>query len=274
MSEPENVPPGVDLAKASPARLYDFYLGGKANYPIDREAAEQIRAVVPELEDIAWANRGFLQRAVHKLASLGIRQFIDVGAGLPTQNNTHQVARSVIPDARVLYADNDPMVVAHARALLAGSPDTAVITADLRHPEELLAQEPVHELIDFTRPVGLLMVAVLHFVSDDDDPLGLVGRYLAELPSGSYLALSHGTADFQAPRALKAIADVYADATESAHFRTRAEISRLFGGLELLPPYDGAAPDVAYAGDWGADDPETSDSDGSRWVYCGVAKLL
>lgn len=273
MSEPENVPPGVDLDKASPARLYDYYLGGKDNYPIDREAAERIRAVVPELEDIAWANRGFLQRAVHRLAALGIRQFIDVGAGLPTQNNTHQVAQAVDPAARVLYADNDPMVLAHARALLAGFPDTAAITADLREPEELLGQPAVRELIDFTQPVALLLVAVLHFIGDEDDPRGLIGRYLDALPPGSYLALSHGTADHQAPQALRVIDGVYSKATANAFFRTRDEIAGFFDGLELLPPHEGSAPGVAFSGDWGADDPESSDSDGSRWVYCGVARV-
>lgn len=271
----EDVPPGVDPTTASPARLYDYYLGGKDNYAVDREAAEKIRASMPELQDAAWANRGFLQRAVRWLATeRGIRQFLDIGAGLPTQNNTHQVAQAVDPDARVVYVDNDPLVLTHARALLAGTQNPAVITADLRDPDGILHNPDLRAVIDFDQPVGLLLVAVVHFVADEANPRGLISRYLETLAPGSYLALSHITGDRQPPQAIEAIRSVYANATANIHLRSRDEIAEFFGGLELVPPYQGAAPAMKYVGDWGAEDPLAADSDGSRWSYCGVARHL
>ncbi|XVQ14665.1 SAM-dependent methyltransferase [Spirillospora sp. CA-255316] len=282
MSDIEQAPPGVDPTIPTPARLYDHYLGGKDNYAADRAAAARLREQMPELEDAAWANRGFLQRAVRDLADRGIRQFLDIGSGLPTQNNTHQVARSRRPDARVVYVDNDPAVLAHARALLAqdrpggdgaSGPRTAVITGDLRRPEEILGHDATRRTLDLREPVGLLVVAVTHFLSDEDDPWARVRCLLDGLAPGSHLALSAGTGDHQSPRALKAIDEVYSNSTAKVYLRGRADIARFFDGLELLPPYPGAEPSMAFLGVWGADDPEAADSDGSRWGYCGVARL-
>ena len=176
--EPPPVPPGVDPEVPSPARLYDYYLGGTINYPADQEAAERIRRDLPEISDMAWANRGFHQRAAKWLAAeRGISQFIDIGSGLPTQGNTHQVVREAAADARVVYVDNDPMVRAYAGQLLTDSRLTTFVFADLREPDRVLGNRQLQGLIDFTEPVGLLMTAVLHFVADSADPWGLVARY-------------------------------------------------------------------------------------------------
>ncbi|MFG2087346.1 SAM-dependent methyltransferase [Spirillospora sp. NPDC048824] len=272
MSDIEKAPPGVDITVPSPARMYDYILGGTDNYEVDRKAAEAVRAQMPELEDAAWANRGFLQRSVRWMAQQGIRQFIDIGAGLPTMNNTHDAAQAVAPDARVLYADNDPMVAVHANELLAGSSGTAFIAADFRDPEGLLGHEDTLAMIDFGEPVALLAVALTHFVPDEDDPWGLIRRYMDRLVPGSYLALSSITSDRQVDRAVGTVREVYSRASAGARPRTRAEIERFFTGLEIVPPYEGARADLTYVGMWGAEDPEAADSDGSRWGYCAVAR--
>jgi hypothetical protein len=266
-------PVGVDTEKPSPARLYDYYLGGTHNFPVDREAGEKIRSALPELEDAAWVNRGFLGRAARWLAAeQGVRQFIDIGAGLPTQNNTHEAVHKVAPEARVLYVDNDPEVEAYARPLLRDVPTCTAITGDLRDPEGVLGHPETRRLIDFTEPVALLMVAVLHFIADDSDPWGIVARYRDALAPGSFLAISHGTADNQPPRPVQAIRDVYASAKEHVYFRTKSDVIRLFADWEIAPPYPGAEPAVTWIGYWGAEDPDAADSDGSRWSYAGVAR--
>jgi hypothetical protein len=273
MTEAEQVPPGIDPTTPSPARLYDYYLGGSANFAADRQAAETIRDRMPELADAAWANRGFHQRAALWLArSCGIRQFIDIGSGLPTQNNTHQAVQKAAPDAHVVYVDHDPLVRVHADALLTGEGTTKIITADLRDPDGVLNDPQMRELIDFGQPVGLLMTAVLHFVADGSNPRGLVARYMAELAPGSYLALTHITADQKPPAAVRAIVDIYSGATEQIYMRSRAEVEQFFSGLELVPPYQGAPAAVTYVGEWGAEDPALADSDGSRWCYGAVAR--
>ena len=273
MSEKHPVPPGVDVSKPSPARMYDRYLGGTANFPADRDAVDRIHELVPEIRDAAWANRGFLQRAVKWMAQRGIRQFVDLGAGLPTQRSTHEVAREVLPDARVVYTDRDPSVIAHGHELLADVPGAAVIEADFRRPEEMLAHPVTRGLIDFAEPAGLLIVAVTQFVTDTEDPWGLVARYVNALATGSYLALSAPTADHMVDRKVERIVNVYATSTIPSNTpRTRAEIERFFAGLVLVPPYRGAAPGLTSAGLWDCEDPETAESDGSRSFYVGVAR--
>jgi len=273
MTQAEHVPAGIDPTRPSPARMYDYMLGGTHNFQVDRDATEQFRAQMPDLEDAAWANRGFHGRAARWLAvEQGIRQFVDIGSGLPTQSNTHEVLRSVAPDARVVYVDSDPMVLVLARDLLADDGSTAVLQADLRAPGAVLDSPELRALIDFGQPVGLLMTAVLQFVGDESDPWGLVARYVAELCPGSYLALSHITRDKLPPRLVETGVRVYQRATESAHPRTRAEIERFFDGLEIVPPYEGAGPVVVNVGLWGSEDPEAADSDGSRAFYCAVAR--
>jgi S-adenosyl methyltransferase len=273
MVEDPPAPPGVDPTIPSPARIYDYVLGGTHNFPVDRAAAEQIRAQSPDLEDAAWVNRSFHQRAARWMAAdQGIGQFIDIGSGLPTQDNTHGVVQRVAPGTRVAYVDNDPMVRAYAGELLAGDGTTAVITADLRDPDAVLADPALRRLIDLGRPAGLLMTAVLQFVADSDDPWALVKRYVTALAPGSYLVLSHATGDKMPPRAIRAMLKTYEKATEKLVLRSRPEVERFFAGLDLVPPYEGASPGISFTGQWGAEDPASADSDGSRVAYCGVAR--
>jgi len=272
MTEAE-APPGVDTATPSPARLYDYYLGGSTNFPVDRAAGDRLRDALPDLYDAAWANRGFHQRSARWMASEhGISQFVDIGSGLPTQGNTHEAVRQVAPDARVVYVDYDPMVRAMSGRLLDDDAHTKLIIADMRDPGEVLDHPDLRALIDFSKPVGLLMTAVLHFVADGSDPWGLVRQYTDVLAPGSYLALSHATADKLPPRSVQAMYDTYENASTRIYLRTREEVRRFFEGLEFVPPYLGAEPCVTYVGVWGADDPEVADSEGSRVLYCGVAR--
>jgi hypothetical protein len=272
MTELADVPPGVDPTRPSPARLYDYFLGGTNNFPVDREAAEYLKARIPDVADALWANRGFHGRAAVWMARHGIRQFLDIGSGLPTQNNTHESVHRIDPEARVVYVDNDPMVAAHAGALLAADGTTAVILADLREPDALLSHPDLLRLIDLAEPVGVVMTDVMHFVADNEDPWGLVARYMAAVPPGSYLALSHGTNENLPPAQTQATEETMAKSTATVHPRSRAEVERFFAGLELVSPYEDAEPAVTYAGLWGAEDLEAADSDGSRGFYCGVAR--
>lgn len=267
-----DVPPGVDTARPSPSRLYDYFLGGTDNFPVDREAAEKMKAAAPDLVDSMWANRGFHGRAAVWMAQHGVRQFIDLGWGLPAQNNTHEAVRRVVADARVVYVDSDPMVAAHAGTLLAGDKATGVITADPREPDTVLSHPVMRGLIDFAEPAGVLMTTVVHFVADASDPWGLVRRYMTAVAAGSYLALSQGTYEKFDPRRIQAGVEGYAAATEQIHLRSLAETERYFEGLELVAPYEGAECAVTYAGLWGAEDPDAADSDGSRGLYVGVAR--
>lgn len=272
MSAEPQVPAAVDASVPSPARIYDYMLGGTFNFQSDRDVADRAMAQVPELRDIILANRGFHGRASRWIAERGVSQFIDIGSGLPTVGNTHEVVRAVIPDARVAYVDIDPTVLTCAGELLADPSAARVIMADVRDPDGLLGHPELRDLIDFAEPAGLVITGVLHFVADGSDPWGLVARYVAELAPGSYLALSHATHDNVPPKSVQAGRDEYANATEQMYFRSRAEVAKFFDGLELVPPYEGAEPDLAYIGEWGAVDPELADSDGSRWGYCGVAR--
>src|SRR5260370_32897685 len=186
--------PGVDVSKPAPARIYDYMLQGDNHFESDIQAAEQILSVVPEIRDCAWSNRGFHQRAAKWSAERGVRQFIDIGSGLPTVGNTHEVVQKVIPDARVVYVDNDPMVAEQGGRLLADDRSTRVIHADLREPAAILNHPALNELICFREPAGLLLTAVMMFVADASDPCGLVAGYVGALATGGYLALSHLTA--------------------------------------------------------------------------------
>jgi hypothetical protein len=206
------------------------------------------------------------------MARHGIRQFVDIGAGLPTMDNTHQVVQRINPCARVVYADNDRQAVCHARALLAGGPAVTAIDADIRDPGALLGNRELRELLDFTQPAGLLVTAVLHFVADADDPWGLVTQLIGAFAPGSYLALSHVTADRIPPSAVQTGTEVYDHATENIYPRTRAQVERFFTGLDLLAPHKDSPPAVTYVGAWGCEDPALADSDGSRALYAGLAR--
>jgi hypothetical protein len=235
----------INTGVPNPARIYDYFLGGKDNFPADREVAEQVVAIAPVARDIVEDNRAFLRRAVRLLAGeAGIRQFVDLGSGLPTQGNVHEIAQAVAPDARVVYVDNDAMVVTHSRALLAGD-NTAAIEADLRDPDSVMRHPEVRELIDFDQPIALLLMAILHFVPDDEDPYGIVARFRDALPARSYLALSHGTRDIPArpdmsPEAMTEmgakVERLYQLTTASLVTRTHAQVERFFDGFDLLAP--------------------------------------
>lgn len=265
-------PAGVDVSKPAPARIYDYMLHGDNHFESDVEAAQRILSVVPEIRDCAWSNRGFHQRAAKWIAEQGVRQFLDIGSGLPTVGNTHEVVQKVIPDARVVYVDNDPMVAEQGSRLLADDRSTRAICADLREPAAILEHPAVRELIDFSQPTGLLLTAVMMFVSDSSDPWGLVTRYVSALAPSSYLALSHLTDDYKPPVTAERFRAVFDKATEHLYFRSQAGIARFFDGLEMVAPYEGAQPAICYTGIWGAEDPVLADSDGARWLYCAVAR--
>jgi SAM-dependent methyltransferase len=225
---------GIDSEKPSTARIYDYYLGGKDNYLVDREAAERVMAVVPESTAAVQSNRAFLIRAVRFLAAeAGIRQFLDVGSGLPTQLNVHEVAHSVTPDAHVVYVDCDPSVRAYGDALLSTAESVRFAQQDLRRPEEILDDPAVHALIDFTQPVAILLVAILPYIDDPDDPEEIVAKLRQVMAPGSYLAISH---ILDGPRT-QAIANTQRYARTHAWTpRSRDRIAGFFGGFELVEP--------------------------------------
>jgi hypothetical protein len=262
----------VDQSRPSTARVYDCLLGGENNFPVDRAVAEMMKARAPELVDAAFANRGFHQRAAKWIADQGVTQFIDLGSGLPTVGNTHEVVRKIWPSARVVYVDIDPLVLRHGSHLLAGDESVRVVQADLRDPDSVLGSGEIRKLIDFAEPVGVLMTGVLHFVADADDPAGLISRYFAPLVAGSYLSLSHLTGDHKPPQAVAAIEAAGAQTAGGGYLRSKDGVRKLFDGLDLVSPYAGAEPDVTWVGLWNCEDPELADSEGSRWLYCGVAR--
>ena len=229
----------IDTTRPHPARRYDYWLGGKDNFQADREAAEAIAAVFPHIRTAARENRAFMRRAVsHLAAEAGIRQFLDLGTGLPTANNVHDVAQGIAPESRIVYVDNDPLVLSHARALLTSSEQgaTAYIDADVRHPEKILSDPAVRDTLDWSQPVALLLVAVLHFVEDAEDPYAIVRQLVSALPTGSYLVLSHATFDPLEPETIAAMNAVNQGNKPTFNPRSLAEVSRFFDGLELLDP--------------------------------------
>lgn len=249
MSNGPWLPSTLDVSRPSPARVYDYLLGGKDNFAVDRQAAARVLEVSPESADTARANRAFLVRgARHMAEDLGIDQFIDLGAGLPTVQNTHEVVQAVTPRAQVVYVDNDPMTLTHARALLEENSRTGYVHADIRDVDAVLDDEVTRDLIDFARPVGLLAVAVLHFVPDSDDPARLLSRYADALAGGGHVALTHATRTGMDPVLLQRIDDTYRDAPSPLRLRSADEIRALLGGLEALEPGVVPVQDWPHAG--------------------------
>ncbi|WP_327294503.1 MULTISPECIES: SAM-dependent methyltransferase [unclassified Streptomyces] len=224
---------GIDTSRPHPARIYDYLLGGKDNYQVDQQAAEQLAAAAPEVRIGVRANRAFLRRAVRYVIGSGVRQILDVGTGLPTSPNVHETAQEVAPDVRIAYVDNDPIVNAHANALLSPSGATSVVLADLRDPRAILDHPDIRRVIDFDEPVAVLLIAILHFLTDADKPGQVVATLRDALPAGSFLVLSHATSDFADRSAAQA---VYNNATASLNLRSRAEVERFFDGFELIEP--------------------------------------
>jgi hypothetical protein len=227
----------IDTSRPHPARMYDAFLGGKDNYAADRLAVRQIVRTWPEVRTAARANRAFLQRAVRFLVGeAGIRQIIDIGTGIPSAGNVHEVAGQVASGTRVVYVDNDPIVHVHANALLTGSGATSIVLADLREPEAILAHPKVRGMIDFSQPVALLLVAILHFIAEEENPAGIIATLRDALPPGSYLALSHGTTDFHPPGLAGQAAAMYEKATAPLVLRAHQEVSAFFDGFDLVEP--------------------------------------
>jgi S-adenosyl methyltransferase len=227
----------LDTSVPNVARVYDYLLGGKDNYAVDRAAAAELVRLIPDARRACHQNRQFLARAVRFLASeAGIRQFIDIGTGLPTQGSVHEVAQDITPDARVIYVDYDPVVVSHAQALLVRNRATAAVNGDLREPENILSHPAAQALIDFTEPVAILLVAVLHFLRDDDKPYEAVDTLKTAMPAGSYLVLSHVTFDNIPAEAARDVSDLYEHTTAPGTARTRPEIERFFDGMEMVEP--------------------------------------
>jgi hypothetical protein len=248
-------------------------LRGQHYFDPDAKAAERMLGIVPELRDAVWANRGFHQRAAAWIANQGIRQFLDIGAGLPTVGSTHEVVQRIQPGAHVIYVDADPMVEIYREQTAGLDGTVGVLCADPRRPDAILDDPRVRALIDPDQPTGLLMANVMAFVPDESGPHDLVAGYVRRQAPGSYLALSHITDDAKPPAAVAACRSVFESATEGLHLRTRREVARFFDGLDLIPPYSGAPPEITYCGIWGAEDVALADTEGSRWMYCGLARI-
>jgi hypothetical protein len=226
-----------DVTVPNVARIYDYFLGGKDHFAVDREAAEELRSLLPDAEMACRENRGFLRRAVRYLASdPGIGQFIDIGSGLPTASNTHEIARAIRPDARVAYVDYDPVVVAHGRALLGSSPGVAVIEADLRRPGVIVGSQPLADLVDFSAPVAILLAAVLHFIPDNDDPYGVVDILKYVMVPGSYLVISHATQDSVSREEALGGMSVYDKASALVVPRSYGDVLKFFDRMDLVDP--------------------------------------
>ena len=262
------LPPEIDTSRPHPARMYDFYLGGKNHFAADRETADKMLAAVPSTRTAARENRGFLTRAVRYLAAeAGIRQFLDIGTGLPTTGNVHQVAQAVTPSSRVVYVDNDPLVLAHARALLTSSPEgrTAYIQADLRDPKAILDDPATRDLLDLGQPVALMLVAVLHFMPDEYQPAGVIATLVDALPSGSYVVASHATSEHY--ERSNAAAQAYRSSGVPIQLRDSDAFGELvFRGLNLVPP------GVTLVSEWRPGDAGPRPAPSEVNVYGGVAR--
>jgi SAM-dependent methyltransferase len=243
---PRRVPPPVDIHKPSAARVYDAILGGKDNFPWDRAVAARVTAAFPEAATSAMLNRQVLERAVRYLHGQGVDQFLDLGSGLPTARNTHEMAHELNPRALVAYVDNDPIVLTHARAQLADDAATTAVTADIRHPDTIVGNPAITAFLDFSRPIGLILNGVVHHLNDDEDPYGVVTKLTSALAPGSYLQLTHFSTAAPAAAALER---VLMQAIGSGRMRSAAEITAFFDGLELVEP------GVVFLPEWRSDRP-------------------
>jgi SAM-dependent methyltransferase len=265
LEEQDQAPQGIDVTKPSIARAYDVVLGGKDNFAIDRAIVGEMLKIVPQLPEVAAYNRQALIRGVRYLTEVvGIRQFLDLGSGLPTRENTHQAAQRYAPDARVVYVDNDPIVLAHGRALLAENDNTTVVTADLRDPASVIEHPDVTRLIDFSQPVGVMLVGILHHLHDDEDPEGVAKAYMAAVPSGSHLFMTAFCASF--PEAAE-LEETYLRVLGTGRFRTTGELQRFFGDLEMVEP------GLVYLPEWRPDEPIAGDlTVAERLMAGGIAR--
>ncbi|MEU6468412.1 SAM-dependent methyltransferase [Streptomyces massasporeus] len=264
MERPAWAPRSIDISVPSVSRMYDYYLGGSHNFEVDREAARRAMEFMPGLPKVMQANRAFMRRAVRYAAGQGISQFLDIGSGIPTFGNVHEVAQAARPGARVVYVDHDPVAVAHSQAVLEGIDDAGVVAADLRKPQEILRSPEVERLIDLNQPVALLLVAILHFVEDEDDPYGAVAELREALAPGSLLVLTHASYEGipLPPERAGGAVDVYEDIRNPLIMRSREEIARFFEGYDMVEPGLVAMPH------WR---PDTAPEDEDPYAFSGFA---
>ncbi|HBF85181.1 MAG TPA: hypothetical protein DD420_36215 [Streptomyces sp.] len=252
MERPAWAPQGIDISVPSVSRMYDFYLGGSHNFEVDREAARKVMEFLPGLPKTMQANRAFMRRAVNFAVASGVTQFLDIGSGIPTFGNVHEVAQAADPEARVAYVDHDPVAVAHSQAVLEGNDRTVVAAADLRRPKEILEHPDIRALLDLDKPVALLLVAVLHFIEDTDEPYAAVAELREALAPGSLLVLTHASYE-GIPRSQEeagGAVGVYRTIRNPLIMRSRAETSRFFEGYEMVEPGLVSMPD------WRPESPE------------------
>ena len=257
------VPDHIDVELPSAARVYDYLLGGGHNFAVDRAVGEKVLQALPQGRQIASSNRAFLRRAVLYMIKQGITQFLDLGSGIPTVGNVHEVAQEANPSCRVVYVDNDDVAVAHSQLILQGNHNAAVVAADFCQPATVLGAPAVQRLLDITKPLGLLMVAVFHFVPEEKDPCGVLAQYRDALPANSLLALSHLTAD-HAPAEMSAVVEAMKNSRDPMHFRSYDEVLAMFDGFQLVEP------GLVDAPKW-RPDPSCYDA-GSQGVYAGVGR--
>ncbi|WP_243716195.1 SAM-dependent methyltransferase [Actinomadura darangshiensis] len=259
----------IDPTRPSVARMYDYYLHGKDNFQVDRDAADRVAQAMPEIGELALENRSFLRRSVRYMARRGIRQFLDIGSGLPTVGNTHEIAQEIVPDARVVYVDSDPVVLAHGRALLATNEFTTVAQADMHRPAEVLGHAERTGLIDFAAPVGVLMIAMTHFLTLDERE-GVMAPLRGALAPGSHLAATHVTTEGHAAAAVEQIEAAYAATPTPIYFRSKTDIAPFFDGFTLVDPglvtIDGWNPED--------DDADKPVKDVGKWLYGGVGRII
>lgn len=266
-SRPEWAPASINLDQPSSARVWDYFLGGSHNFEVDRRVAEQAISFKPDMPDLARQVRMFLQRAVRTAAAAGIDQYLDIGAGVPTMGPVHETARETVPGARVVYVDHDPVAVAHGRALLAADPDAAFIQADARSPRAILDHPEVRALIDFDRPVAVLLCSLLHFVSDADDPAALVATLRDAVAPGSFLVVQHASHDGQAGEIIEMLQMWNTKSPEPMYWRTREEIENLFAGFTILEP------GVVQVQQWRPDPEESRRTDLDHVRYASYAAV-
>jgi hypothetical protein len=264
------LPPEIDTSRPHPARVYDYSIGGKNHFAADRAMADKVFAVWPGVRTAGRENRAFLGRAVRYLAAeAGIRQFLDIGTGLPTTNNVHEVAQAVAPSSRVVYVDNDPLVLAHARALLRSTPEgrTAYIHADMRDPAAILSDAVTRDVLDFSQPIALMLVAILHYIPDEDKPGDIVATLLDALPPGSYLTASHQTGE-HIPAEAGELHGISQESRIAFQLRDSDVFARLaFSGLEMV------APGVVLVSEWRPDHPGPRPTAAEVSCYGGIARV-
>jgi SAM-dependent methyltransferase len=262
MQRPDWVPESIDIERPSVARMYDYYLGGSHNFAVDRAAAQAMIAAVPDAPLMAQANRAFLRRAVQFLAGAGIRQFLDIGSGIPTVGNVHEIAQRLAPDARVVYVDVDPVAVAHSREILADNDRATVIQEDLRRPEQILEHPEVRKLLDFGEPIAVITVAVLHFIPDWENPRGILRTIRRAVAPGSYLVLSQANDAGRSDEECRDADQVYQRTDNPLFARTRAELIDLFDDFKLVEP------GVVWVPQWRPDSLDSTE-DAERAVFMG-----